>query len=88
MSRRLRSAGQIGIGHARQVNGLARDPARLLSGEFNRVRLGDEPLAPVLDRPAILGQERGVAIGAAERATDIGIARPVKAAAQDEASGW
>src|SRR5437870_11941263 len=59
----------------------------LLFRQLDGVALGLEPLAPVLLGPAILRQEHGVAIGAAERAAQVRIARPVEPAALDEAGG-
>ena len=78
---------QIRIGDARHVDGVAGDLLGVALSELGSISLRGNPLAPVLDRPAVLGQERGVAVSAAEGAADVGIAGPVEAAAADEAGG-
>src|SRR5438105_3628283 len=89
-ARELQAAlrGQIGVGHAGQIECLPCHLVRVLAGDFHSIDLRLEPLAPVFPGPAILRQEHRVAIGAAERTADIRIARPVEAAAQNVAGRW
>src|SRR5262245_29845603 len=44
-----------------------------------------KPFAPILLRPAVLRKEHCITIFASEAAPDVGVARPVEAAAPDEA---
>ena len=78
---------QIGVRHAGHINGLAGEFGPLLAGQLDRVDLGLKPFAPVLLRPAALGQEHRVTVGAAEGAAHVGIAGPVEAAPADIAGG-
>jgi len=74
----------VRIGDARHVNGLAGGPGRLPPRQFHGVGLHLEPPPPVLTGPAVLRQEHGVAIPAAEGAADIRVAGPVESAPLDE----
>src|SRR5262249_53474729 len=76
---------KIGVGHRRDVNGLSRHFGGLLPGHFHGVGLRLKPLAPVLARPAVLRQERGITVDAAERTADKRVASPVEAASENEA---
>src|SRR6185312_6817598 len=77
----------VGIGYAGHVERLASEFAGLLARKFDSVDLGRDPLAPVLDGAAILRQKGSVAVTASEGATEIGVARPLKAATSDKAGG-
>src|SRR3954453_10835443 len=67
------------------VDALPRYFLSLLARQLDGVDLRRQPLAPVLARPAVLGQKRRITGGAAKGAAHVRVARPVEAAALDEA---
>ena len=69
------------------IDAFAKGAWRAQQGGLDGVDLGRQPAAPLFTRPPVLGQEGGVTIGAAKATSEVGITRPVEAAATDEAGG-